>query len=51
MDMCPVFLFDMSVIVFTIGSAAGEGDRLFTVLEMSQQVVVEELGSVVTIEA
>jgi hypothetical protein len=50
-DMGPVFLFDMGVIVFVVGTASGELDGLFSLGKMSEEVVIEELGSVVTIEA
>jgi hypothetical protein len=47
----PVFLFYVSVIIFVVGSASGELDGLFSLGKMSEEVVIEELGSVVTIEA
>jgi len=47
----PVFLFDVGVIVFVVSSASGELDGLFSLSEVSEEVVIEELGSVVTIEA
>ena len=50
-DVGPVFLFDVSVIIFVIGTASGELDGLFSLGKMSEEVVIEELGSVVTIEA
>jgi hypothetical protein len=34
-----------------VGSASGELDGLFSLSKMSEEVVIEELGSVVTIEA
>jgi hypothetical protein len=46
----PVFLFDVGVIVFVVGSASGELDGLFSLGKVSQEVVIEEFGSVVTIE-
>lgn len=49
--MGPIFLFDVGVIVFMVSSASGELDGLFSLSEVSQEVVIEELGSVVTIEA
>ena len=49
--MSPVFLFDMSVIVFVVGTASGEVDGLFSLDKVSQEVVVEKLGAVVRIEA
>ena len=50
-DMGPVFLFDMGVIVLVIGSASGELDRTFSLGEMTKQMVVEELRSVIAIKA
>jgi hypothetical protein len=47
----PVFLFYVSVIIFVIGTASGELDGLFSLSKMSEEVVIEELRSVVTIEA
>lgn len=49
--MGPVFLFYVSVIIFVVGSASGELDGLFSLGKMSEQVVIEELRAVVTIEA
>ena len=49
--MGPVFLFDVSVVVFVIGSAAGELDGFLPVDKMSLEVIVEELTSVIGIEA
>ena len=49
--MCPVFLFDMGVVIFVIGPASGELDGVFSVGKVSQEVLVEELSSVVAIEA
>ena len=50
-DMGPVFLFYVSVIIFVVGTASGEVDGLFPLSKMSEEVVIEELRSVVTIEA
>jgi hypothetical protein len=49
--MGPVFLFDVSVIVFVVGTASGEPDGLFSLDKVSQEVMVEKLGTVVRIEA
>ena len=49
--MGPVFLFDVGVVVFVIGSASGELHRVFPIGKMSHQVIVEELSSVIAIEA
>ena len=49
--MGPVFLFDVGVIVFVVGTASGEADGLFSLDKVSQEVVIEEFGAVVRIEA
>ena len=49
--MGPVFLFYVGVIVFVIGSAAGESYRMFSLGKVSEEVVIKELRSVVAIEA
>ena len=49
--MGPVFLFHMGVVVFVIGSASGELDGLFSFGKVPLEVIVEELTSVITIEA
>jgi hypothetical protein len=41
----------MGVVVFMIGSASGELDGLFSVGEVSEEVIVEELAAVITIKA
>jgi len=50
-DMGPVFLFHMGVVILVIGSASGELDGAFSLGEMTQQMVVEELRSVIAIES
>ena len=49
--MSPVFLFDMGVVIFVIGSAPGEANGLFSVGEVSDEVVVEELTAIIAIKA
>jgi len=49
--MGPVFLFDVGVVVFVIGSAAGKVYRLFTIREMAKEMIIEELTAVVGIKA
>ena len=49
--MGPVFLFDMGVVIFVISPASGELYGLFSVGKVSQEVLVEELSSVIAIEA
>ena len=49
--MGPVFLFHVGVIILVVRPAAGESDRRFSLGKMSQQVVIEELGAVIAIEA
>ena len=41
----------MSVVIFVIGSASGEGDGLFSFGKMLKEVIVEELTSVIAIKA
>ena len=50
-DMGPVFLFDMSVIIFVVGSGASKLDGRFSLREMFEEVIVEELTAVIAIEA
>ncbi len=50
-DMGPVFLFDMGVVVLVICAASSKTDGAFSVLEVSQEVVVEELRAVIAVEA
>jgi hypothetical protein len=47
----PVFLFDMSVVVFVVGTGASELDGVFSICEMFEEVIVEELAAIVAIEA
>ena len=49
--MSPVFLFDVGVVVFVIGSASGELDGLFSFGKVPLKVMVEELASIIAIEA
>ena len=49
--MSPVFLFYMGIVVFVIGSASGELDGLFSFDKVPLEVIVEELTSIITIEA
>ncbi len=50
-DVGPVFLFDVSIVLFVVGAAAGELDGFFSLGEVAIEVVVEEFGTVVAIEA
>ena len=50
-DMCPVFLFDMGVVVFLVWSWPGELDSWFMLGEVSQQMVIKELGAIAAVEA
>jgi len=49
--MGPVLLLDMGIIVLVIGTAAGEIDGLFPLGKEFQEVIIEELPAVITIEA
>ena len=48
--MGPVFLFDMGVVVFVIGPAAGKVDRLFAIGKMTQEVIIEKLAAIIGIK-
>ena len=50
-DLSPVFLFDVSVVIFLVGPGASELDRILTVLKVTDEVPIEELGAIVAIEA
>ena len=50
-DMGPVFLFDVGVVIFAVGSAACKADRVRAVQEMAHEMVVEEFRAVVTVKA
>jgi len=50
-DMGPVFLFDVSVVLFVVGAAAGELDGFGSLGEVAEEVVVKEFGAVIAVEA
>lgn len=50
-DLGPVFLFDVGVVVFVVGAGAGKLDGMFSLGEVTEEVVVEEFGAVVAVEA
>jgi hypothetical protein len=50
-DVGPVFLFNVSVVIFVVGPRASELDGALSLCEMLQEVIVEELGAIVAIEA
>jgi len=47
----PVFLFYMGIVLARIRSASGKTDGLFSFREMPEEVVIEELSFMITIEA
>lgn len=49
--MGPVFLFDMGIIVFMIGAASSELNGFIPFGKVSEEVIIEKLASIVTIEA
>ena len=49
--MRPVFLFDVGVVIFVVSTRTGELYGLFSLSEVPQEVVVEELGAIVGIKA
>jgi len=50
-DMGPVLLLHMGVIVLVVGPASGELDRVSSVGKVTQEMVVEKLRAVITIES
>lgn len=50
-DVGPVFLFEVSVVLFVVGAAAGELDGVGSLVEVTEEVVVEEFGAVIAVEA
>jgi hypothetical protein len=50
-DVGPVFLFDVSVVLFVVDAAAGELDGVGSLVEVTEEVVVEEFGAVIAVEA
>ncbi len=50
-DVGPVFLFDMSVVVFVVGPRASKLDRALSLCKMPQEVIIEELAAIVAIKA
>jgi hypothetical protein len=49
--MGPVFLFDMGIVIFVVGTGASKLDGAFSLCEVPEEVIIEELPSVVTIKA
>jgi hypothetical protein len=47
----PAFLFDMGVVVVAISFASDELDELFSFGKVPLEVIVEELASIIAIEA
>ena len=48
--MRPVFLFDVSAIVFTVGAGTGKLSWGRPVGQISMQVVIQEFGTIIAIE-
>ena len=49
--MSPVFLFNVGIVVFVISPASGELDGMFSFGKVPLEVIVEELASIIAIEA
>jgi hypothetical protein len=49
--MRPVFLFNVGIVVFVIGSAASKAYGLLTMSEMAEQVIIEKLTAIIGIKA
>ena len=47
----PVLLFDMGVVIFFVGSGSSKLDGLRSILEVSDEMPLEELGTVVAVKA
>jgi len=47
----PVFLFHMSVVIFVIGSATSKLDEVFSLSKMFEEVMIQELRSIIRVEA
>jgi len=50
-DMGPVLLLDMGIIVFMVGAASGELNGFIPFGKVFEEVIIEKLASIVTIEA
>ena len=50
-DVSPVFLFNMSVVVFVVGAEASKLDGALSLCKMPQEVIIQELTAIVTIKA
>ena len=50
-DVGPVFLFDVSVVIFVVGPRASKLDGAFSLCKMFQEVIIEELAAIVAIKA
>ena len=49
--MGPVLLFYVGIVIFVVGPASGELDGLFSVGEIPEEVIIEELGAIIGIKA
>ena len=49
--MSPVFLFDMSVVIFVVGTRACKLDGVFSLCKMFEEVMIEEFRSIIGVEA
>ena len=50
-DLGPVFLFDMRIVVFMVGSASGKLNRMRSLAKMTQQMIVKEFRAIIAVEA
>jgi hypothetical protein len=50
-DVGPVFLFDVSVVIFVVGPRASKLDGALSLCKMSQEMIIEELAAIVAIKA
>ena len=49
--MGPVFLFDMSVVVFLVGAGTGKANGFLPLGEVAHEGIVEKFGTVVAVKA
>ena len=49
--MGPVFLFYVGIVILVIGPASGKLDGSFSVAEIAEEMIIEELAAVIGIKA
>jgi hypothetical protein len=46
----PIFLFDVGIVIFVMGAATGELNGVCPFGKMSEEVIIQEFGSIIAIE-